>query len=171
MNKHLYTLLTVLLITIPTLHSCKGDENKDTEEYYEDPEVPAAKEVTSTEYETPITYIKEEDYIFPTSGKSTEDFVPPNSIYEIIDKAEGDLNGDDLDDLVLLLKHKYDVEGSRPVLILFKNTDNTYSLEEMSRVAKPSNFTNYYVLEEVPGNLSITRNLKYLLTSHQEVKL
>lgn len=154
MTKHLYILLTTLLITIPTLHSCKGDKSDNTEEHYEEREAPATEEVDDTAASS-ITYIKEEDYIFPTSGKSAEDFVPPNSIYEIIDKAQGDLNGDNLDDIVLLLKHKYDVEGSSPVLILFKNTDSTYILKEMSRVAKPSSFTNYYVLHEVPGDFSI----------------
>lgn len=49
MTKHVYTLLTALLITIPTLHSCKGEENKDTEEYYEKSEEPVTEEVDDTE--------------------------------------------------------------------------------------------------------------------------
>ncbi|WP_121964266.1 hypothetical protein [Myroides sp. N17-2] len=136
MNKHIYILLTTLLIIIPTLHSCKGNESNDSEEYYED-----AEEVTVNE-EAPEYIPEDKEISFPKTGRSIEDFIPRSSKYEVIRELKMDLNKDGLEDLVLLLFHKNDPDASRPVLILLQQEDNTYILDAMSRVAMLSKYAD-----------------------------
>lgn len=142
MNKHLYTLLTVLLITIPTLHSCKGDESDNTEEYYEDAETSENEELPVTE-EAPEYIPEDKEISFHESGRTIEDFVPSTSKYEVVRELTMDLNKDGREDIVLLLFHKNDPNASRPVLVLLKQQDNSYRLDAMSRVAMLSKYNGY----------------------------
>lgn len=136
MNKHIYILLTTLLIIIPTLHSCKGNESNDSEEYYED-----AEEVTVNE-EAPEYIPEDKEISFPETGRTIEDFIPSSSKYEVVRELTMDLNKDGLDDIVLLLFHKNDPDASRPVLVLLQQQDNTYILDAMSRVAMLSKYAD-----------------------------
>lgn len=141
MTKHLYTLITALLITIPVLHSCKGNESNDSETYYEDAEVPATEELSVTE-EAPEYIPEDKEISFPESGRTIEDFVPSTSKYEVVRELTMDLNKDGLEDIVLLLFHKNDSDASRPVLVLLKQQDNSYRLDAMSRVAMLSKYAD-----------------------------
>ena len=72
-----------------------------------------------------------------TSGKSLNDFIPKN--WKLIDKAKGDLNNDNLEDIAAVIEytaeHKSDKEWfgqPRILFIIFQNNDGTYELSIQS---------------------------------------
>lgn len=62
---------------------------------------------------------------FPKSGSKASDFLPKSGIYEIQYEAGGDLNGDGLEDLAVVMHSRQDNTATRPMLILLQNTDKT----------------------------------------------
>jgi|GEM_PF-2156193 len=74
-----------------------------------------------------------------TSGKTLDDFIPKN--WKLIDKAEGDLNKDNLEDIAAVIEYtgdnisneNADLFGQPRVLfIVFQNNDGTYKLSIQS---------------------------------------
>lgn len=99
----------------------------------------------------------------PKSGKSINDFVPQD--WETVGKAEGDLNGDKLEDCALVIKanlskflNKHDGLGSNPfdtnpriLVILFKDQDGY-------KIAKQSN--TFIVAPDSPTNTEPFQDVK-----------
>ncbi len=86
---------------------------------------------------------------YATTGKKASDFLPKTNDYHIQYQATGDLNGDKLADIALVLQHNSDKQAIRPVLILLQNKDKSYRLDKVSDVAMPIEFNkfgskNYY---------------------------
>lgn len=67
---------------------------------------------------------------FPKSGKNVEDFVLEPC--EIRMKAEGGLNDDTLNDIVIVLGNKYDSADDRATLVLLQQETGGYKLQELS---------------------------------------
>ncbi len=86
---------------------------------------------------------------YATIGKKATDFLPKTNDYHIQYQAKGDLNGDKLADIALVLQHNSDKQAIRPMLILLQNKDKSYRLDKVSDVAMPIEFNkfgskNYY---------------------------
>ncbi len=81
--------------------------------------------------------------LYATTGKTATDFLPKTGEYHIQYQAQGDLNGDKLVDIALVLQHNNDKQAIRPILILLKNKDKSYHLDKVSNVAMPIEFNEY----------------------------
>ncbi|WP_343613099.1 hypothetical protein [Flavobacterium sp.] len=68
--------------------------------------------------------------VFPKSGKKIEDFLLEP--YKVQYEAEGFLNDDELEDIVLVLQNKNDNTDVRPTLVLIKQSSGGYRLQETS---------------------------------------
>jgi len=64
-------------------------------------------------------------------------FVP--SGYEVEYKTEGDLNGDKIKDVAIVVKRKVNFKGSREVIILLKD-ENIFKIDKISKTAFPSKY-------------------------------
>jgi len=139
--KKLITLLSALII----IFGC----NKKEEIPEEKTTAPQTKE-SENEYDEP-----DEDpaYVFPKTGKKAEDFITEPDIFEIQYQAEGDLNGDKLDDIVIVRKDKKNKTAPRSMLVLFQNPDKTYRLDKISHLAMPAEYNDsdfkFYDTEDV----------------------
>jgi len=69
---------------------------------------------------------------FPSTANKIEDLIP--QFYEIDLEADGDLNGDGVDDKALVLINTKDTTGVRTALVLLKQ-DNAYSVNTISHMA------------------------------------
>ena len=101
-------------------------------------------------------------YVFPKTGKKVEDFITKPDIFEIQYQADGDLNGDKLDDIVIVRKDKKNKTAPRSMLVLLQNQDKTYRLDKISHLAMPAEYNDsdfkFYDTEDVSidkGILSI----------------
>ena len=81
-------------------------------------------------------------YLFPKTGKKVEDFITEPQIFEIQYEAEGDLNGDNLDDMVIVRKDKKNKTAPRTMLVLLQNPDKTYRLDKISDLAMPAEYND-----------------------------
>lgn len=84
-----------------------------------------------------FTLAEPENIEISASGKTLDDFIPKN--WKLIDKAEGDLNNDNLKDIAAVIEytveHKSDKEWfgqPRILFIIFQNNDGTYKLSIQS---------------------------------------
>ena len=68
---------------------------------------------------------EDQAYVFPKTGKKVEDFITKPDIFEIQYQADGDLNGDKLDDIVIVRKDKKNKTAPRSMLVLLQNQDKT----------------------------------------------
>jgi len=126
--KRQITLLSALIIII----SCSKKN-----------EVPKEKTTASkTELVNNEVCESDEDpaYIFPKTGKKAEDFITEPAIFEIQYKTEGDLNGDRLDDIVIVRKDKKNKTAPRSMLVLLQNPDKTYRLDKVSHLVMPTEY-------------------------------
>ncbi len=80
---------------------------------------------------------------YAKTGKKASDFLPKTGDYHIQYQAKGDLNGDKLADIALVLQHNSDKQAIRPVLILLQNKDKSYRLDKVSNVAMPIEFNKF----------------------------
>lgn len=87
--------------------------------------------------------VKETIVHFPKAGNKSADFLPASGNYKIQYKAEGDLNKDGLDDLVIVLADKKVKTAERPMLIALQNKDQSYRLDQLSKVAFPIEYNEY----------------------------
>lgn len=85
----------------------------------------------------------EDDFIYPQKGSKASDFLPENTLqeYEIQYEASGDLNNDDLADIVVILKNMEIKTALRPMLVLLQNKDKTYRLDKVSNLVIPAEYT------------------------------
>lgn len=140
MNKNYITSIGLSLFLAIATSACKKtiEETTPTIEEYQE-ELPY---IDSEEpEEEPAEERGEEDYIIPEHGTSAEDFIPKQGDFQIEHETKGDLDGDGLDDMVIVLN---DISGrfiSRPLLVLLQNEDTTYRLDKMSKVVMHSHFS------------------------------
>ncbi|MEO5911749.1 MAG: hypothetical protein ABIP95_12740 [Pelobium sp.] len=80
------------------------------------------------------------DPIYPKTGITAIDFLPKSNIYEIQYEAKGDLNKDGLSDIAIVLVHKELKTAERPMLILLQGKDKSYRLDQVSKIAFPSEY-------------------------------
>lgn len=92
-------------------------------------------------------------------GKNFLNLIPAD--YEIEYKAEGDLNGDKINDIALVVKRKVNFNGNRDVIILLKK-NNIYRLDKISKTVFPSKFysdySKSYENEHFAENIDIINN-------------
>jgi len=79
------------------------------------------------------------DLKFPSTGAGAQHFVPTN--YKIDLETEGDLNHDNLKDKVIVLINKTDTTDKRVTLILLKQQDNTFKLDQKSFASVEPKYT------------------------------
>jgi len=125
-------------------------------------EIPKEKTpVFKTELVKNEVYESDEDpaYIFPKTGKKAEDFITEPTIFEIQYKAEGDLNGDNLNDIVIVRKDKKYKTAPRSMLVLLQNPDKTYRLDKVSNLAIPAEYNEsdfkIYETEDISINKGV----------------
>ncbi len=95
---------------------------------------------------------------YATTGKKATDFLPKTKDYHIQYQAKGDLNGDKLADIALVLQHNTDKQAVRPVLILLQNKDKSYRLDKVSDVAMPIEFNKFGSKEYDSEKITIKDN-------------
>ncbi|GGG65999.1 hypothetical protein [Epilithonimonas arachidiradicis] len=128
--KKLITLLSAFLIIV----SCNKKE-----------EIPKEKTTTSKKEELENEYEEPDEdpaYVFPKTGKKAEDFITEPDIFEIQYQAEGDLNDDKLEDIVIVRKDKKYKTAPRSILVLLQNPDKTYRLDKVSHLAMPAEYND-----------------------------
>ncbi|SEL08286.1 SH3 domain-containing protein [Aquimarina amphilecti] len=80
-----------------------------------------------------------------------------SSDYEVEYKTEGDLNGDKINDIAIVVKRKVNFNGNRDVIILLKDNNNIYRLDKISKTVFPSkyysdsseSYENSYDIEDI----------------------
>ncbi|MDM1367423.1 hypothetical protein HX052_00195 [Myroides marinus] len=97
-------------------------------------------EVQSDEVDAEPIPEHNENYTFPQMGNTPEDFIPKGTAFKIQYQTKGDLNGDGLEDVVLVLTNISDKDDVRPMLILKQNQDKSYTLDKVSKRAMPDEF-------------------------------
>lgn len=106
---------------------------------------PRENTATSSQKDTIATPAQEQQQeqvpSYPKTGKKAPDFVP--SSYEIQYQATGDLNGDQLPDIALVLKRKSSKTSPRPALVLLQNEDHSYRLDKVSELAMPIEYNEF----------------------------
>ncbi|WP_299899811.1 hypothetical protein [uncultured Aquimarina sp.] len=80
-----------------------------------------------------ITKKKEFDHI----GNNIENLIPYG--YEIEYKTEGDLNGDNIDDIVTVIRKTENFNGNRIVMVFLKK-ENSYKIDKVSNTVFPNKF-------------------------------
>ena len=88
------------------------------------------------------------------SNKPT-DLLPAG--YEIQYDAEGDLNLDGLSDRALIIRKKEDTLAARKIMILLKNTDNTYRVDKISDTVLPDEYNEAGYKIHDPEDISIEK--------------
>ncbi len=88
---------------------------------------------------------------FVKTGESIESFVPSGYIIDM--QANGDLNHDGLEDLVVVLIQEENDEAKRPVLVLLCQPDNTYVLDKFSWTVVESKYNETLRYEEENINI------------------
>lgn len=124
----------ILLLALIIIISCSKKE-----------EIPKEKTVVSKTENTENESNETDDdpaYTFPKTGKKAENFITEPNIFEIQYQAGGDLNGDNLDDIVVVRKDKKNKTAPRSMLILLQNPDKTYRLDKVSHLAMPSEYND-----------------------------
>lgn len=121
-------LIPILIIGF-ALQSCKNKTTKTIPA-----ETPAKDTLASTAD-------VEQRIIYPKTGRKAIDFLP--NAYEIQYEAEGDLNGDSLPDIAVVLKHKNLKTRQRPVLVLLQNEDQSFRLDKVSDIAMPIEYNEF----------------------------
>lgn len=101
----------------------------------------------------------EDDFTYPQKGSKASDFLPENTLqdYEIQYEASGDLNNDDLADIVVILKNMEVKTALRPMLVLLQNNDKTYRLDKVSNLVIPAEYTENDFQMYSSENLSIEK--------------
>jgi hypothetical protein len=98
------------------------------------------KKIIDQEEKTIVKTEKDSISDFPKTGKQIADFVI--SPYEIQYRAEGLLDDDEFADAVIVLQNKSDKSTSRPTLVLLKQPNGGYKLQEISWVAIAPDYTS-----------------------------
>ena len=131
MNRKIFLLLVVIFIL-----SCnkKADvtkvlSNKDT----------VSQNVLPEEYEGEESEVSLKELQFPKIGKNAEAFAIEPCV--IVMKAEGFLNDDNLKDIVIVLQNDNDNTDSRATLVLLKQENGEYKLQDISWEAVDPNYT------------------------------
>ncbi|WP_121965674.1 hypothetical protein [Myroides sp. N17-2] len=152
MNKSYITTLGLSLFLTIATSACKKtieESNPDVDQYEEAPLYTDSEESEEEPAEEYTTI----DYTFPKTGKSITDFIPKGTPFEIQYETKGDLNGDGLNDYVIVLTDKTRLYDEYPMLILLQQTDGTYKLDKVSKVAIPIEFLEnrypYYDSESI----------------------
>ena len=91
---------------------------------------------------------------FPQKAKSVKDFIPKG--WEQLNIAKGDLNKDQLEDVVIVIGNPViNSDDDSVLLVLFKEKDGTYSL-----VAKnDKNFSKSYIIYPILDEIRIKNNI------------
>lgn len=146
-----------------TTVSCKkkAEETNTTTYDYNDGEDTdyEPEQVTYTRYKDK-DYIEEytEDYSFPKTGSTAEDFIPKGTAFKIEYKDTGDINNDGLEDIAMVLSDPTERYISRPLIILLQNTDGTYRLDKVSKVVMPSEYTENGYSKRDDESINIENN-------------
>ncbi|WP_409417207.1 hypothetical protein [Flavobacterium sp. PS2] len=122
-----YPFLLLFLSTFFLLFSCKQEPKGK-----KNPNQEVTKKETTEIENSPINQ-------FPETGKHITDFVKPP--YKIQYEAEGFLDNDKLKDIAIVLQDENDKTSSRPTLVLIKQPDGGYKLNEISWVAIGPEYT------------------------------
>lgn len=145
--KKLITFLSAMIIFISCNKKEKIEEKKNSDSITQQMETQPEK----------LDEIDENN--FPEIGKKAEDFIINKDVFEIQYEAEGDLNGDELDDIVIVRKDKRNKTALRTMLILLQNPDKTYRLDKVSHLAMPIEYNDHdfkwYDTEDVSINKGV----------------
>lgn len=89
--------------------------------------------------------LEQDGLYYARQGRKDTDFLPlkTEESYAIQYQAEGDLNHDGLNDKALILHNKKQKTAARPVMILLKNSDGSYYLDQISTVAFPAEYNEF----------------------------
>lgn len=135
LNKYLIALFIGSVFTV----SCQNKQEKEIEQLVDNT---SDSIQISEEPEEEITSIDLTNIEHPKSGENASDFNPYPTLLEIQYEAQGDLNGDGLYDLVIVLKKMNSYDDIRPTLVLLQNNDKTFRLDKVSISAMPEEFTS-----------------------------
>lgn len=135
--------IILFLLSSFLLQSCVNKTEKKPMETQQTTKVVEKDSIENDVYTEMNDEPDEDDFVYPKTGNKASDFIPKMTIqdYEIQYKAKGDLNGDNLDDIVVVLRNKEIKVGLRPMLILLQNTDKTYRLDKVSNVTMPAEYS------------------------------
>lgn len=146
MKNRLYTYTLLLLCGILILTACKKEITPIEEN---SPALQGTStqnqtihndEVQSDEVDDKPIIEHNENYTFPQMGNTPEDFIPKGTAYQIDHIVKGDLNGDELEDIAIVLTDYTEQYLSRPLIVILQNTDGTYRLDKVSKVIMQSKY-------------------------------
>ncbi|KFF07823.1 hypothetical protein [Chryseobacterium luteum] len=143
MKKNILLLVSCLLL----LCSCKKDKKPNADQKNN----PAEKVIKTDTVSNPVS---EQQTAHLKSGKLS-DLVPDG--YEIQYDAEGDINQDGLSDIALVIRKKEDTLADRKMMILLKNTDQTYKLDKISDTVLPDEYNEAGYKMHDPEDISIEK--------------
>lgn len=153
MKNRLYTYTLLLLCGILILTACKKEITpiEENSPALQDTSAQDEEDSLSEEDYIELKEIYPEDYSFPKTGNTAEDFIPKQGNFVISDKTTGDLNNDGLEDIVFVLRDHSRQYKSYPMLVLLQNNDGSYHLDKVSKLAMPSEYfkAEYYEEEEI----------------------
>jgi len=143
----------ILLVSIVFIHSCtktndKGKLSKTGKENKADSTIMKKVSEEQPEYENET---------FPVKEGLLSDIV--GSSYEIQYEADGDLNNDGLSDKVLVLRKKSDTLSQRTVMVLLKNDNKRFRLDQISDTLLPDEYNEAGFKKYDPENISIAKGI------------
>lgn len=94
---------------------------------------------------------------FDVTTGSISDIVPKK--YEIQYETEGDLNGDGWADAVLVLRKKSDTLASRTILVLLKNKNQSFRLDQISTTVFPDEYNEAGYKKYDPEDITIEKGI------------
>lgn len=188
MKNRLYTYLFALISGSLILTACKkeitsvDESNTALKSTSAQNQTIHNDEVQSNEVDGEPIPEHNENYTFPQTSNTPEDFIPKGTAFKIQYQTKGDLNGDGLEDVVLVLTNISDKDDVRPMLILKQNQDKSYTLDKVSKRAMPDEFLgngdNHYYSENITienthikvslGTLNFSGSINYTYVPTEE---